>query len=79
MAQHGPVPTRKNGSSEESFPPYVAVSDGVDALMDGVEPAGAHPMPDSAGAEATFPQLRVRRHPMLIRGEIRHPDIRCRP
>jgi hypothetical protein len=75
MTQHRPFPTRQNSGSKEPRPSDVAVSHRVDASVDAVQPPRPQAVFDRPPPEPDATKLPIGRHPILIRGDLRHHNV----
>jgi hypothetical protein len=84
VTEHRAVPASEHGGHPPPFIAEVTVSDGIDAAMNAMEPAGLEPKGDAAREKAGVQQLAPRDQAVLVGGHagyrlIGSGDVAFRP
>jgi hypothetical protein len=77
VAEDSSLTAGEDGRHETPMKTEASVSYGVDALVDAVELPPSCTISNSTSTQASAFELTPRRHPMLSRGDPRHPGIWC--
>src|SRR5512132_3328927 len=78
MAQHGALAAREHRRETPPLDPQHSAADGVDAVVEALEPTHVHAPLDRAAAEPEREQLGARHDAPLPRSQLGHPPIRGR-